>query len=323
MDAPGNTTGFNVPASPGGVAQFTVIPVAPGPGLSLTALGNLNPPGHVLPTDHVYFYGGDLSSGSPFGTTTRDVYMPATARLAWILWSGVEAKPMFKVTEQFYFYFGHLVPTIPMNVGDVIRAGTKIGTTTPGGTLDLGAFDYSVTRTGFLNRARYPEQTLYVVSPWKYFTADLQQQLYAKVYRAPTAPDRDGRVDFGVAGRLVGDWFLEGTPADSSAGPYGWSRTIAFVYDYYDPSQVRISIGGTIGPAGVWAIAAAAPRPADVTPASGMVSYLLYSPFDPGFPPTGLLLVQMLTDASIKVELFPGVTATGRTFDANAVTFVR
>jgi hypothetical protein len=31
------------------------------PGLSLTALGNLNPPGHVVPTDHVCFCANDLS----------------------------------------------------------------------------------------------------------------------------------------------------------------------------------------------------------------------------------------------------------------------
>src|SRR5208282_6851587 len=41
---------------PNGAAQFTVVPTAPVPGLSLTALGSLNPPGHTLPTDHVYFY---------------------------------------------------------------------------------------------------------------------------------------------------------------------------------------------------------------------------------------------------------------------------
>src|SRR5581483_4274414 len=106
----------------------------------------------------------------------------------------------------------------------------------------------------------------YYVSPWKYFTPELQAQIYPHVYRAPTAGDRDGAIDFGIRGTLAGDWFLTGMPADSSPGPYGWTRSIAFACDYYDPSQVRISIGGTIGPAGVWAIDPAAPRPETITP---------------------------------------------------------
>ena len=104
---------------------------------------------------------------------------------------------------------------------------------------------------------------------------------------------------------------------------YGWSRTVSFAYDYYDPTQVRISIGGTLGPPGVWAIDSMAPRPESVTPASGVVPYLLYSQFDKGFPPYGLLLVQMLDSATIKAQLFVGATTTNHVFDAAAATFIR
>ena len=237
--------------------------------------------------------------------------------------SGTDWKVEFKSTENFYFYLDHVLLTKSLKIGDVLQAGTPIGTTNPGGTLDLGAFDITVSHTGFVNPARYGFETLHVVSPWKYFAPALQPQLYAQVYRAPTAADKDGRVDFGVAGHLVGDWYLMGMPVDSSPGPYGWTRTVAFVYDYYDPSRVRISIGGTVASPGVWAIDSTTPRPENVTTASGVVSYLLYSPFDSGFPPTGLMLVQMVTDSQIKVEVFPGTTTTGRQFDANAFTFVR
>jgi hypothetical protein len=174
-----------------------------------------------------------------------------------------------------------------------------------------------------VNPARYPFQTFYYASPWKYFTPDLQGQIYQHLYRAPGAADRDGAIDFGVRGRLVGDWFVPGMPIDSSSGPYGWTRTIAFVYDYYDPRQVRISIGGTVGPAGVWAIDSTAPRPETVTPASGVVPYLLYSQFDKGFPPYGLLLVQMTNDSTITTELFVGEQTTRRQLDAGAHTFIR
>src|SRR5579884_1108772 len=252
----------NIPAPPGGVAQFTVLPTTIAPGYSLTALGNLNPPGHVLPTDHVYFYDGDLSLNQPFGSDTRDVFMPATGAVIGILAGTTlgEYKVSFRATPNFYFYFDRLVLNQQLTVGQIVPVGTKLGTTTKGSTLDFGAYDTTVTHPGFVNPARYGFQTLYYVSPWKYLTPQLQAQVYPHVYRAPTAADRDGTLDFGIAGRLVGDWFVPGMPVDSSWQPYGWTRTISFAYDYYDPTQVRISIGGTVGPAGVWAIDSTAPH---------------------------------------------------------------
>jgi hypothetical protein len=315
----------NIPAPSGGVAQFTVIPVAPVPGLSLTALGNLNPPGHTVPTDHVYFYSWDLSNRfPPTPTGTRAVYMPATGAAMLVLHqSGAEYKIMYRVTENFYFYLDHMVPSFVPKVGDIVTAGTQIGTTSPGGGLDLGAFDMSVTLNGFISPARYAEQSLHVVSPWKYFTPTLQAQLYPQVYRSPTASDKDGRIDFSIEGKLVGDWYLQGMPVDSSRGSYGWSRSLAFVYDYYDPTSVRISFGGITGQAGVWAIESSAPRPETVSVASGVVSYKLYSGFDIGFPSQGVLLVQMINDSTIKVEQFMGTSVGTPQFDASAWTFVR
>ncbi|HXT14296.1 MAG TPA: hypothetical protein VN706_01615 [Gemmatimonadaceae bacterium] len=314
----------NIPAPPGGVAQFTVMPVAIAPGMSLTALGSLNPPGHVLPTDHVYFYDGDLSKNQPFGSDTRDVFMPATGAVISLLPNAQgETKVMFRATPAFYFYFDHVVLTQPLTIGQIVQVGTKLGNTTKGTTLDLGAFDTTATHSGFVNRARYGEQTLYYVSPWQYFTPELQAQLYPHVYRTAAASDKDGQLDFGISGKLAGDWFVSDMPADSSWEPYGWTRTISFAYDYYDPSQVRVSIGGTVGPAGVWAIDSAAPRPERVTAGSGVVPYLLYSPFDKGFPPYGLLLVRMNDDTTISVELFVGERTVNRQMDAGASTFVR
>ena len=325
LNAPGNQGPYpftNVPPPSNGVAQFSVLPASIAPGLTLTALGNLSPPGHVLPTDHVYFYDWDLS-GRGSASDVRDVVMPATGAVFSIIRpTGTDYKISFRATTNFYFYLDHVLLTQPLTVGQIIPAGAKIGATAAGGTLDLGAFDMTVAHTGFIDTTRYGPQTLHYVSPWKYFTPALQAQITPHLYRAATATPLDAQIDFGVAGKLVGDWFLQGMPRDSTQGPYGWTRSIAFVYDYFDPSQVRISIGGTIAPAGVWAIDVTAPRPETVTVASGVVAYRLYSPFDPGFPPYGLMLVQMVDAATIKAEVFIGsVSATQ--FDASAVTFVR
>jgi len=308
----------------GGVAQFSVVPVAPAPGFTLTALGSLNPPGHVLPTDHVYFYAWDLSTGAPAPQTTRNVYMPATGACFLTLQTpGVgDWKVMFRATDNFYFYLDHVLLTTPIVYGQVVQAGTLIGTTDPGGTLDLGAFDQSVTNTGFIDPARYPFQTLYYVSPWAYFEPSLQPALYAQVYRSPTAKNKDGKIDFSVAGALVGDWFHLGLADSDSWDATGWSQTVGFVYDFYDPTQVRISIGGTVDAPGVWAIDPTAPDPATVTPASGLVAYRLLNPFmsDQQY---GLMLVQMTDASTLQLEVFPGSTASAGQFDANSYTFVR
>jgi len=305
------------------VAQFSVLPVTIAAGQSVTALGNLNPPGHVLPTDHIYFYDGDLSANHPGGSDVRDVLMPATGAVVFIIKPvGTDYKIMFRATQNFYFYLDHILLDQPLTMGQILQAGAKIGTTAAGSAIDLGAFDMTVKHDGFLDTLRYPGQTLHYVSPRDYFTAALQANIDAHLYRSPTAADKGGKIDFGIAGKLVGDWFLPGMPKDSSSGPYGWTRSIAFVYDYYDPTKVRISVGGTIGNPGVWGIDPAAPRPETVTPADGLVAYKLYSPFDPNFPSTGLMLVQMTDASTIKAELFPaGSTATQ--FTSNAVVFVR
>ena len=325
MNTPGNQGPYpftNVPPPANGIAQFSVLPTSIAPGLTLTALGNLAPPGHVLPTDHVYFYDWDLSTRGAAPSDVRAVVMPATGAVFSINHSTTDYKVSFRATTNFYFYLDHVVLTQPLTVGQILQAGTPIGATAAGSTLDLGAFDMTVTHTGFIDTTRYAQQSLHYVSPWKYFTPALQAQIAPHLYRVASAPLLDAQIDFGLSGKLVGDWFLQGMPRDSSPGPYGWTRSIAFVYDYYDPSQVRISIGGTIAPAGVWAIDATAPRPETVTTASGIVAYKLYSPFDPGFPPYGLMLVQMIDATTVRAQVFVGnVSATA--FDAGAVTFVR
>lgn len=288
---------------------------------ALTALGNLNPPGHTLPTDHVYFYQRSLAGpGSPFDGSTRTVRAPARAAVKFVInGSGGEVSMGFAATSTFIYYLDHFTPRAGLSVGTVVESGETIGTTNT--TLDLGAYDLSQPLIGFASPARYPDTTRYAVSPWKYFTEPLRSDLYAKIYRAPGAADRDGRIDIDVAGRLVGAWYDTSVPMTTDAsGPANWAKALSFAYDYFDPSLVRISIGGTIAPAGVWAIEAGAPRPADVSTASGQVNYRLSHPDG---RPYGLMLVEMTSATGIRVEVLPGSTATSAAFSANARTYVR
>ncbi|MEP6591654.1 MAG: hypothetical protein ABJC19_10770 [Gemmatimonadota bacterium] len=318
----GTTDNGNVLPPPGGVAQFSVEPmVTPG---TLTSLGNLGPPGHVLPTNHVYFYGVDFTNPpSPPDQTVRPVYAPATGTVAYLLQpSGTDWKIGFRATSTFYYYLDHVVLTTTLKVGDIVHAGDQIGTSNPGGSIDLGAYDLSVTLPGFANPARYGPETLHCVSPWLYFTEPLRSAHYARIRRAATAPDKDGHIDLDVPGTLAGNWYEEGLALDQTEGPSGWPRTVAFVTDYYDPSKVRVSIGGTIATPGIWTIPDDAPRPAAVTSPSGVVAYrLVYT--ESTNVQSGLMLVQLTDATHLKIEVFEGSQAASASFDGNARSYVR
>jgi hypothetical protein len=85
---------------------------------------------------------------------------------------------------------------------------------------------------------------------------------------------------------------------------------------------VRISVGGTIAPPGVWAILSPPQRPEDVSVVSGKVSYRL-TYLDSSGQQYGLMIVQMLTDSQIKIEVFVGSEAATAEFDAPAQVYIR
>jgi hypothetical protein len=162
------------------------------------------------------------------------------------------------------------------------------------------------------------------VSPWRYFSEPLRSQYYARNRSAASAPDKDGHIDLDVPGHLAGNWFDQDVPVEGyvSEGPSGWPHTVAFVTDYYDPSKIRIAIGGTIASPGIWTIPDDAPRPADITPASGVVAYrLVYT--ESTSVQAGLMLVQMTDATHLKIEVFEGSQAATGTFDGNARSYVR
>lgn len=310
---------------PGGVAEFVVSPLALETIALVTPLGHLNPPGHVLPTDHVYFYAVDFDRFPvPPDTLVREVVAPATGRIRWMMQPvGTDWKIEVVVTPTFAYYVDHVVKDPTIKVGDVVTAGQRLGVTNRGGAIDLGAYDLGKPLSGFANPKRYPDQTRYCVSPWDYFTEPLRSRIYSILRRAPGASDRDFRIDLDLPGRLAGNWFETSVPEDVTAsGPAGWSKSVAFVVDEYDPSIVRISIGGTIAAPGVWGIRPDAPRPETVTPATGKVAYrLMYTRSTE--VQAGLMLVEMTGPDQLRIEVFEGSQAGDAAFDERARIYRR
>jgi hypothetical protein len=188
--------------------------------------------------------------------------------------------------------------------------------------IDLGVINEQLT-VPFLSPARYSANSLHGDAPLKYFEEPLRSRLYALV---STLGDRDGTFNYDVRDRLSGNWFLDSLPASMSETNVGWTQQLAFVFDNYDQSAIRVSIGGTLSMVGAYAVQAEAPNPRDVSVSTGKVTYQLLRAGPPGGKPegqAGLLIVQMLAGDRLRAETFAGETLSSADFTASAREYIR
>ena len=316
----GNSSG-NTYTGPNEASKFLYSPVDVSKIKFLLSLGWIQPVGHTIPTDHVYFW-----CDIPSGAAPLPVYALTSGKVEKILLVPVlgiqECKVWFRVNEKFVYYFDHIVPDASIKEGSNITAGQKVGTTGLGSSIDLGVIDETLTLTGYANPKRYGWQETYCGKPFQYFTDALKAQLYPLVDREGT--DKDGRIDIDIPGKLTGNWFLDG-PVFYTNNPDGWDKELSFAYDIQHPSVVLVSIGGTIGMVGKWTIGAGAPPPSQVGVSNGKVAYQLYSAGGMNQNPNqlGLMIVQMIDDTHIKIETFPDSKAADASFTANAKIYAR
>jgi hypothetical protein len=286
----------------------------------IVPLGNLNPPGHTFPADHIYFY--NRIPPAP-ATAPAPVYAPGDGTVQFILASGVESQVGVR-SGRFIYYLDHVVLDPAIRIGTTLTAGQRIGETgSIAYGIDLGVINES-KNVPFINPLRYPGTTVHGDAPLPYFEEPLRARLYSRVQRI--GPDLDGRFDFDETGTLVGNWFLEGTPVSESANPTAWSRHLAFVFDNYDASRVRVAIGGSLPMIGVFAVAGNGPDPRTITPASGKVTYRLLMPGGAGDAPgpqRALLAVQMLDASTLAIDVVDSTTASDVELGTNARRYVR
>lgn len=310
-----------VGSSGGGTLVFRASVVDPANVDFILPLGNLNPPGHTLPTDHIYFYVGFLRPeirGVP-------VFAPGDGTVQDLRGgTGVDSKLFVRINSQFMYYVDHVVLDAGIANGTRITAGQRLGASGLGGFgVDLGVINTSLSLP-FITPARYSGDSLHGDAPLKYYEEPLRSRLYGLVRRE--GPDKDGTIDFDLAGRLQGNWFHESLPIAESMLPSGWSRHLAFVFDNIQPTQPRIASGGMLGMTGVWGIDATDPAFGSVTPQSGLVSYRLRRGGALGAPletQAGTLIVEMLDASRIRVEITPGAIVPPASFSAAARIFVR
>lgn len=250
-----------------------------GPPMPLDQVGFILPyglvtGGHVTPVDHQY-YNGLLANNSL--RDTYDVIAPADGTLISIEHRGsnVNTPPHTKdipSSDEYRLTIVHtcsfittldlqtslsdeLKAKLPSNFdprkgwsGQInVKKGELLGHI-GGQTLDFFVWDLSHKLTGFINPDQYTK-----AEAWKLFTAPVSQyydksirdQVIAKYIR--TVAPIDGKIDYDVDGKLIGNWFLQGSGGyPGSAGhptPNYFAGHLAFIPDYIDPSVFNISIG--------------------------------------------------------------------------------
>lgn len=284
----------------------------------IVPLGNLNPPDHTLPTDHVYYVHDDTSETIP-------VYAPADGKIVNIYTFNYgtehDNRLIIGTNKHYSYYLIHLVASSSLKVGDIVTAGQELGVASKhAAAVDIGVLNNNISQP-FINTDHYVTTSLYSDAPLKYYTEPVKSQLYALVRRVGS--DKDGTFCYDQAGKLVGGWFQEGvTNADITSGTSVGTKEIAFAYDNYDPTQINVSIGGTVFTKGVYFVQNGATDPASVSSSSGKIVYKLYLGSSEATR-SGILIAQMQTDGKVKIEAFSDTTSDSADFTSSAYTYTR
>ena len=312
-----------------GTALLTVAPLDTSTIVAISPLGALAPPGHVLPTDHIYISFVDPWNGTQQNNDcrARPVRAAGSGVVSFVLVTEAagDTKVDVQMTRTFHYMYDHVLLRTGIRVGTHVNAGDTIATTTgrcP--SMDLGVYDMSITPLGLVNHARYAGSSLHVLPPLRYFSEPLRAFLYAHVRMLDGVPaDKDGRTDWGVRGALAGDWFHASLANDSASvigGPVGWPKSIAFAYDWFSRAP-RISIGGTIATAGVLRTTLTDPDPAQVGVSSGMVVYQ-GTPVLGGIG-AGWVIARLLSNDRLRIEYVPTGGLKPTMFTSAAQEYVR
>ena len=197
--------------------------------------------------------------------------------------------------------------------------------------VDYNVVDEEVTLQGFVVPEHYEGEPwkIHVPDTYEYFNEPARSEIIAKSLR--TAEPISGKIDYDIDGRLVGNWFLEGTNGYSGIDlERYWIGHLAIAYDAYDPDRIVFSIGNYEGKdSKQFGVKGNSPDPASISVSDGLVTYELVS-YD-FFTPEGnswdrkslvkglttksneivmgIVIVQMIDDRKIKFETFPGKQA--------------
>ncbi len=338
----------------GPATLLTTTPIALADIREIGPLGNLNPPGHTFPSDHIYFY-PTIGPGVP-------VASPGKVRVTQVLLqkrTGGGQPEFDDYGMDFYpcpnqhFYFGHvstLTASLLAKVGaldgscdqpyqtggftfvqcrktvkvDLADAEAIVTAGGPGqGALDLGLVDMDMAPLAYVDPGRQTGAGgVHAACPVDYFVTSVRDSLRARmavngIHRviAPVC----GSVMQDVANTAQGRWFFDATTNED--------HHLGLVHQNWDPTIGAFSIGTSI-PATASTVLMFTPAAAgrvnrdfNLVSADGNIyCYQLTNS-------SGHVFVQLTGATQLKIEVFgTGATcgdSTTWSFGANAATFAR
>jgi hypothetical protein len=270
------------PAHPEGRITFSYLPMDPAQSTGFIGLGNIN----VLPEDHGAFLAPMDGIGKP---STIPVYAPADGWIEGLIYDslplvGRDLSMRIRYSTTIRTNFGHLSDFSPeiweasdllargfgdYNVNIPVSAGQIVAYTGEQSGFDFYIGDDAL-ELGFINPSRYPYPWIKAGYYYDYFDEPLLGQLRAITIRQDEP--RAGKVDYDIPGKIIGNWFLEGT-----IGWGGEPAQLAIVYDFIDGTKIAIADGSTrsdsVREAHVYWVEGNAPRPENVGVGDGIVKY--------------------------------------------------
>lgn len=218
---------------------------------------------------------------------------------------------------------------VPVTVGQVIA---RVG----GQSLDFAVWDTTKTLKGLLVTKAYDNYEPWkvnTVKPLDYFEDSVKKEILP--YYARSAEPRDGTLDYDIDGKAVGNWFKTGTngyigafkEAEFSSMTYSDGH-FSLAPDYLDPTGWVLSTG-TINHGTQYGIKNPSVNPDKLDQNSGVVKYELITfghndetgsrwmgagvpksiKLDTSGSVVATALVQLKGKRELKVEVFPGKTA--------------
>ncbi len=243
---------------------------------NIVPLGNLNPPGHTFPTNHVYFHlkgftGVDSVSSAP-AVAPGDILVTRIRSSEYAMKGKAikDYKLDFTVCEEVKGYFIHLTSLsdkLLQNFGEpsdceeydtggthyrncekdllspiFVKAGEPIGTV--GGSSDFGLADLRTPELTYANPERWYEEPLHRVCPLDYFASDVKARLKSLLGSYDDKRTMEpicGEVAQDMPGAAQGVWFVKGTSYTYPEDPH-----ISLVHDNVDPSKRVFSVGNSM-----------------------------------------------------------------------------
>ena len=316
----------NIGNLPLGHVNFTHLPVELNDVTEFIGLGAMQ----VFPKDHGGFFVKNWAADAP---SSKPVYAPVDGVITVIDVATFRDKGdqdlaiTLDVSSTIYIRFGHvdeLSDNILAQLGPLASGSNRVSVKVTGGEqigwigqwpgFDIGIIDKGLS-LDFVHPERYPEPQQFAGYYFDYFRGPLEQQLLSITTR--TIEPRGGKIDYDIRGRIIGNWFLEGTVSPGEFFPFSGHMSIA--YGYLQGDQLAISDGydrrllpderEASGQDEVVWIAGNAPAPESIGEDQGMIKYEYTDEFNAEGPIKGVFLIELIEPERLRFERFAGETA--------------